>query len=202
LLDSAIVHSEIERHRGIASEIRSKVTRLLRGYEPPEFSLYNQDSVLVSLQNYRGKYVYLMFCTTQNYICFSQYKLLDELYKVHNKWLDIVIISVDDKLSDMRNFRQKSGYQWDFLHSANDPEVVRKYDVRIYPTCFLIDPEGKLVLSPAPAPASVYEYDPEEGTRNLERTLLRELTGKGVYQEYIQKGWITAPPSQNKFNQL
>ncbi|MDR1172214.1 MAG: peroxiredoxin family protein [Bacteroidales bacterium] len=187
LLDSAIVQTKIERHRELASEIREKVTKLLRGFEPPAFSLYNQDSVLVALQNYRGKYVYLMFCTTQNYVCLSQYELLEKLYRDHGKWLQIIIVSVDDRLSSMRNFRKKNGYQWDFLHFANDPDILKKYDVRIFPACYLINPEGKLVLSPAPAASD-----------NLERTLWLELNGKGLWQEYIQKGWIEAPKNTDK----
>ena len=182
LLDSAIVHSKIERHREIADEIRSKITKLLPGFEPPDFSLYNQDSTLVNLQHYRGKYLYLMFCTTQNYVCLVQYELLEPLYEAHHKWLQIAIVSVDERLSEMRDFRQKSGYQWDFLHIANDPDILKDYDIRIIPTCYLIDPDGKLVISPAPAPIE-----------NLERTLWQELNGKGLWQEYIRKGWIEAP---------
>jgi peroxiredoxin len=179
LLDSAIVQTKIERHRHLATDIRAKITRLLRGFEPPGFELFNQDSVLVSLQQYRGKYVYLMFCTTQNYVCLSQYELLEKLYRDHHKWLQIVVVSADERLSDMRGFCRKNDYRWDFLHFANTPDVLKNYDVRIFPTCYLIDPEGKLVLSPAPA-----------ANDQLERTLWLELNGKGLWQEYIRKGWI------------
>ena len=187
LLDSAIVHTNIERHRELAGEIRSKITKLLRGFEPPAFSLYNHDSTLVSLQHYKGKYVYLMFCTTQNYVCLKQYEFLEKLYKEHHKWLQIVVISADDRLSNMRHFREKTGYQWDFLHFANDPEILKNYDIRIFPTCFLIDPNGKLVLSPAPA-----------ADDNLERTLWYELNSKGLWHEYIRKGWIQNPKNTEK----
>jgi len=182
LLDSAIIHTKIERHRELASEIRSKITKLLPGFEPPDFLLYNQDSTLVSLQHYRGRYLYLMFCTTQNYVCLAQYELLEKLYEAHHKWLQIVVVSADEHLPDIRSFLQKSGYQWDFLHFANNPDILKDYDIRIIPTCYLIDPEGRLVISPAPAPIE-----------NLERTLWQELNGKGLWQEYIRKGWIEAP---------
>ncbi len=187
LLDSAIVQTKIERHKEIAGEIRSKITRLLRGFAPPDFQLYNQDSTLVSLQHYKGKYIYLMFCTTQNYVCFSQYELLEKLHETHGKWLQIVVVSADDRLSNMRNFRKKNGYQWDFLHYANDPDVLKRYDVRIFPTCYLIDPDGKLVMSPAPT-----------ANDNLERALFYELNGKKLWHEYIQKGWIEDPRRTEK----
>ena len=179
LLDSAMVHSKIEKHREIAGEIRSKVTKLLRGFEPPPFELYNQDSTLVSLRDYRGKYVYLTFCTTQNYVCLQQYRQLETLHKRHHQWLNIVVVSVDERLSEMRSFIQKSGYQWDFLHYANDPDILKKYDVRIFPTGYFINPEGKLVLSPAPT-----------AEEQLERSMWLELNPLGLWQEYISKGWI------------
>ena len=182
VLDSAIVHTKIERHREIADEIRAKMSKLMHGFEPSDFSLYNQDSILVHLQDYRGKYLYLMFCTTQNYACMSQYKMLEKLYQDHHQWLQIVVISADERLSDMRGFREKNGYEWDFLHFTNDPKVMKNYDVRIFPTCFLIDPEGKLVLSPAPAVND-----------QLETSLRIELNRRDLLQEYIQKGWIEAP---------
>ncbi|MDR1154998.1 MAG: TlpA family protein disulfide reductase [Bacteroidales bacterium] len=187
LLDSAIVQTKIERHKELAGEIRSKITGLLRGFEPPAFSLYSQDSTRVTMQHYRGKYIYLMFCTTQNYVCLSQYELLEKLYRDHGKWLQIVVVSVDDRLSSMRNFRNRNGYRWDFLHFANDPDILKKYDVRIFPTCYLIDPEGKLALSPAPA-----------ANEDLERSLWLELNSKGLWQEYIRKGWMEAPKSTDK----
>jgi len=151
----------------------------MRGYEPSDFSLYNQDSTLVHLKDYRGKYVYLMFCTTQNYVCLSQYEILKKLYQDHHKWLQIVVISADEHLSDMREFREKNGYEWDFLHYANDPEVMKNYDVRIFPTYFLIDPDGNLALSPAPAVND-----------QLVHSIMIELNRRGLLQEYIQKGWI------------
>ena len=181
VLDSAMVHSKIERHRELAGEMRVKMTKLMRDFEPFDFSLYNQDSTLVHLKDYRGKYVYLMFCTTHNYVCLSQYKLLEQIYLDHHKWLQIVVISADERLSDMRSFREKSGYEWDFLHFANDPDVMKNYDIRMFPTCFLIDPGGKLALSPAPAV-----------NEQLEQSLFIELNRRNLLQEYIQKGWITA----------
>jgi peroxiredoxin len=179
ILESLIDQTRIEEHKKIGNQLRSKITRLLRGFAPPDFSLYNQDSTLVSLDTYKGKYIYLMFCTTQNYACFNQYELLKELYKTHGKWLQIVVISADDHFENMRNFRQKNDYQWDFLYIGNQPDILKEYDVRIYPTYYLIGPDGKLVMSPAP-----------DASQNIEWVFYLELNNKGLWNEYIQKGWI------------
>jgi hypothetical protein len=36
-------------------------------------------------------------------------------------------------------------------------EILEDYDIRAYPSYFLIDPEGKLILSPAPGPDKGFE---------------------------------------------
>ena len=189
ILDSVMVYSKIERHKEIASEIRSKTTRLLRGFEPPDFSLYKHDSTLVSLKDYKGKFVYLLFCTTYNYVCLTKYKILEDLHRRHKGWLDIVVISMDDNFKNMIDFRQTSEYQWDFLHFGNQPDVVNHYDVRIFPTAFLIDTEGKIVLSPAPVPMPVFDPDPPP-TTNLERILRQELINRRLWHEYVSRGLI------------
>ena len=190
ILDSAIVHSKVQRHREIADEIRSKITRLLRGFEPPDFLLYKHDSTLVSLHDYREKYLYIMFCTTHNYVCFSQYEALKELHRRHHQWLNIVVISADEQFAHMLHFKEESGYLWDFLHFGNDPDVLRKYDVRMFPTSFFIDPQGRLVLSPAPEPVRFYEPEPTGEMSPLERALRDELTVRGLWQDYIRRGLI------------
>jgi peroxiredoxin len=178
LLDSLVTYTPVEVYRQMGVQIRGKITRLLRGYAPPAFSLYNQDGELVSPESYQGKYVYLMFCTTQNCTCLSQYELLKEIYRTHGKWLKIAVIAVDERFEDMREFRLKSGYLWDFLHYAHQPDVLEAYDIRTFPTYFLIDPQGKLLLSPAP------------DAGEIERRLYLELSAKGLWNEYMEKGWI------------
>ncbi len=182
ILDSLSLQTSIQKHKEMATQMRQKITKLLRGFAPPDFSLYNQDSVLVSLEHYRGKYIYLMFCTTQNYSCFGQYELLEELHKEHGKWLQIVVISADDKFDSMKEFRKKNNYAWDFLYYGNDPDVLEKYDVRMVPTYYLIAPDGTLVLSPAPAP-----------NEDIEHYLFTELQRKGLWSKYRQEGLIEEP---------
>jgi len=98
---------------------------------------------------------------------------------------------MDETFKNMRDFRNISGYRWDFLHFGNQYEVMSDYDVRIFPTAFLIDPEGKMVLSPAPVPMPVFNPTPQGGANHLERTLWQELNSKGLWQEYRRRGLIT-----------
>jgi peroxiredoxin len=158
ILDSLSTTTKIELHHKIASDIKEKVTKLMTGFAPPMFKLLDKDSVLVSLDDFKGKYVYLVFCTTQNYACIRDFEMLKKLQDKHADILKIVAISVDETLNNIRDFTAKyKQFNWTFLHYGNQPDVIKDYDIRAFPTYFLIDRDGKLVMSPAPGPAENFE---------------------------------------------
>jgi peroxiredoxin len=169
VLDSLGMTTKIEKHRIIAKDIRDKVTRLLPGFAPPSFKMLNQDSTWVSLSDFKGSYVYVMFCTTQNYACLKEYEMIKKLYEKHGKLLKIITISFDEKLADTKLFARKMNYNWTFLHFGNQPAILKDYDIRTFPTYFLIDRDGKLALSPAPSPAE-----------NFEVYFFQQLRAKGI----------------------
>jgi peroxiredoxin len=157
ILDSLINTTTVEKHRIIGKDIREKVTRLMVGYQPPPFKLLNQDSVWVSLNDFKGSYVYIFFCSTQNYACLKEFDQLKKLKEKHGDILKIITISFDDSLSDVRQFVAKSKYSWTFLHYGSQPEIIKEYDIRAFPTCYFLDKDGKLAMSPAPAPSEYFE---------------------------------------------
>lgn len=157
ILDSLYFTSKIPEHLVIAENIKEKVTHLLAGFVPAPFELYDSNGKLVKLDDFKGKYVYLNFCTSTSYTCLQEYSLLQKLYEKHKQQLEIVTICVDKDKQDMTNLIHTAGYDWTFLHYGNKPEVVKEFDVRAYPTYFLIGPDKKLILSPAPSPQENFE---------------------------------------------
>ncbi|MBN2485828.1 MAG: redoxin domain-containing protein [Bacteroidales bacterium] len=154
---------------GIARKIYLKVTRLLAGYQPPGFILFDKDSNMVSPDNFKGKYLYLNFCACFSYSCLNEFVMLQRLYEKHNQYLEIVTVIVDEDVEAMKDFVKRSGYSWVFLHFDRQPQVLRDYDIRALPTYFLIGPDGKLVMSPAASPAEEFEA-----------RLFKELKAKGM----------------------
>jgi peroxiredoxin len=152
IIDTIIGSGKIQEHRLIAQNIRANITRLLAGYEPPQFPLLNPDSITVNLSDLKGKYVYLCFCSCFSYACLKDFDMLQRMHTKHSKYLQIVLISVDPDLNELRGFVSKTDYKWMFLNYGKHPEILKAYDIRGYPTYFLIDKEGKLLLSPAPSP--------------------------------------------------
>lgn len=169
ILDSLIAKTHIPIHKEIGQQIRDKVTRLLPGYAPPAFKLYGQDGKLKSLDDFKGKYTYIMFCTTQNYACITEFEQLKKLYLKHKERLNVITILADDNFNESKKFITGKQLPWTFLHYGNQPQVLKEYDIRALPTYFLISPEGKMAISPAPSPAE-----------NFELVLFNEMRSKGL----------------------
>jgi len=157
LLDSLQVNTGIEIHRKMVREIMLEITRLLPGYAPPDFALYDQDSTLVHLSDFQGAYIYLMFCNSFSYYCVKEYEYLKILQQRLQGQVRILTILVDDSFQSMQELLRNNPYPWTFVHFSNQPQVIDDYDIQTYPSYFLIGPEGKLILSPAPSPVENFE---------------------------------------------
>jgi peroxiredoxin len=157
ILDSLMATTKIDIHRQIGSMIKQKITRLLPGYVPPAFELLDTDGKLVSLADFKGRYVYLNFCTCQSYTCLNEFNSLAGLYNRYKDKLTILTIATDPMEEVLRLFLVKNKYNWKFLLYDRQPEVLKEYDIRAYPTYFLIGPDGKLIYSPAPSPAEDFD---------------------------------------------
>ncbi len=157
MLDTIIKTVKSPRLIHVAKSVRFKVTRLLVGFEPPPFRLFDRDSNLVGLGNFKGKYVYLNFCSCFSYTCLNEFIMLNTLYEKHKDILEIVTVLIDNDKDVINSFLNRSKYPWVFLHYGNQSSIIREYDIRAFPTYYLIDRNGKLAISPAPSPAEEFE---------------------------------------------
>jgi len=83
--------------------------------------------------------------------------MLADLYKRHKDRLTILTIATDPMEEVLRQFLAKNQYDWKFLHYDNQPGILKEYDIRAFPTYFLIGPDGRLIYSPALSPAENFE---------------------------------------------
>ncbi len=148
VIDSVKQHGVNAENRIIAGNILNKITHLLVGYEAPDFKLYNQYRQKYTLKKIKGSFVYLNFVNPNSYTCLQQLEVLKTMYEKEYDKLKIVSVFVCDDIKTMRAFVKEHKYKWDFLHCPNN-DILKKYKVRVFPTYYMINPEGKLVMSPA-----------------------------------------------------
>ncbi|MCK4662511.1 MAG: TlpA family protein disulfide reductase [Bacteroidales bacterium] len=156
-LDSVLTLTTIPEHKLIAENIKQKVTKLRTGYPSPVFELFDKDSTLWKSGQFKGKYVYLNFCTDWSYTCKKDLETLKKLQQEHNNVLQVVTISADEDFNKLLDYFNEKKYNWKLLHFGNYPEILKEYKIKAYPIYYLIDPYGKLVMSPAPSPNENFE---------------------------------------------
>jgi len=144
-------------NKNIAQNIISRVTLLMAGYTPPDFTLYDTAGAAYHLADFRGKALYLIFCKVFSYASINAFEKLSTPYNVYNDAVEIVVVSVDEDILRLKEFCRNERYRWHFLHYGDNPDMLRTYNISILPTYFLLDKEGKLLLSPAPSPFSDIE---------------------------------------------
>ena len=110
-----------------------------------------------TLEDFKGKYTYLFFGTTEHYGCMMEYPFLQSYVEKHSEYLNVVNVMVSEDKNKLADFMKRNGYTWLVLPYVGDPEILDDYMVKAYPSAYLIDRDGKLLLSPATLPSEGFE---------------------------------------------
>lgn len=111
----------------------------------PDFNLKDQYGVVHSLENYKGKVIFLNFWATWCPPCKKEMPDVESIYKEYgeNK-KDVVILGVNsEKENEVKKFLKDKGYTFPTIIDENS-EVMRKYFIQAFPTSFVIDKEGNV----------------------------------------------------------
>jgi peroxiredoxin len=111
----------------------------------PDFTLPTTDGQQVSLQQYRGKVVFLNFWATWCIPCREEMPALERLHQTYQAQ-DLAILSIDLKESadQVKAFFQKHSLSFPALLDSNGA-VFRDYLVAGMPTTYLIGRDGTLL---------------------------------------------------------
>lgn len=139
------------RETGKGKEINQRikaVTLTAPGAMAPEFTMNDINGKPLKLTDLRGKYVLLDFwaswchpCRDENPNVKAQY----ELYK--DKGFTVLSVSLDNDKQRWVEAIQHDGMPWYHVcdYKAWNGDVTDLYGISAVPTCFLIDPDGKIV---------------------------------------------------------
>ena len=151
ILDSIKDFSSNKIHRKIASNIiKKQESKIIYQKEKKlGFSLISREGELVSLEDFKGKYVYLNFMRTDVPIAMESMDRMRNFYKSHKNDIEIVSIFTDS----VKEFAKldTSKYPWVLLHIGENKSLLETYNVITWPQFNLISPEGKAVWLPAPS---------------------------------------------------
>lgn len=149
-----------EENKAFVTEKYNKLMALAVGSPSPKFTDYkNYDGSTSSLDDFKGKYVYIDVWATWCGPCIREIPSLKKTEaKYHNKNIEFVSISIDkikdyEKWKNMINDKELKGIQL-FADSDWSSSFVKDYQIQGIPKFILIDPDGNIVKKSAPRPSN------------------------------------------------
>ncbi len=156
-LDSLYITTEYPIHQQIAQNIADNSLTMAKGTVALPFELPDSMGNMMSLADFRGKYLYLQFANTQSYSSAAEFDVLKRIYDRYKGLCLFVTILTDTDKAKAQKFIADKSLNWTFLFAEVNDKVLSDYKVKAFPTYYLIDPYGMLALSPAPSPAENFE---------------------------------------------
>jgi cytochrome c biogenesis protein CcmG/thiol:disulfide interchange protein DsbE len=110
----------------------------------PHLLLKDLAGNVTSMDDLKGKAVLMNFWATWCPPCRAEIPALIELQKRHQDRLQIIGVSEDDNVEDVRAFVKKMGMNYPIVMAT--PELIQAYGgVSALPTTFVVDPQGRVV---------------------------------------------------------
>lgn len=135
-----------------AKKLYENVNKTKEGKKSPDFNFENIEGKVVSLTDFKGKYVFIDVWATWCMPCMQQIPYIKKLEeKYHDKNIVFLGISVDkkDKYSlwkETINSKNMKGIQL-FADNSFQSKFIKSYSITSIPRFILINPEGKIVKS-------------------------------------------------------
>ncbi len=119
------------------------------GDRAPLFQLEDENSIIHSLSDYKGKVVLLDFWASWCGPCIKSLPSMQALYSKYNSHsnFEIVSVSVDVNTKNWRSALKQYGPTWTNLCTSKDSfsKICGDYNVMTVPKLYLIDQEGIIV---------------------------------------------------------
>ena len=129
------------------NKLYDKITNIKKGSIAPNFSSKTKDGELISLNDFKRKYVLLDFWASWCAPCIQKFPSMLEIYRNANKDnFEILGVSVDVNRKSWENSISKNNLTWINISNVKGwDEISDRYGVKAVPQNFLINPDGIII---------------------------------------------------------
>jgi peroxiredoxin len=113
----------------------------------PDFTLQDMSGKNISLKDFKGKNVLLIFTTTWCPYCKREVPEVNEMSNKYKGKLEILAIDMNESKTKVESFIKKYKVTYTTLLDT-EATVARNYGIRGVPTKILVGPDGKLFCYP------------------------------------------------------
>lgn len=129
-------------------ESERKMAELQSGkVDAPDFKFENVDGKMISLSDFRGKWVVIDFWGTWCPWCIKGFPALKEAYAEFKPKLEILGVACNDKYENWKNGLKKYDLPWVNVYNPEKGggKILEEYAVEGFPTKVIVSPDGKIV---------------------------------------------------------
>ena len=149
--------AKTRENKQIARYYLERLRKLGIGAEAPNFILSNVEGETVKLKDFRGKYVYLDFWATWCKPCIKSMQVMKQIHPKYQDNVEFISINIDERKKRFDKHMEVFSYPWTVLYAGSNESIIDAYDIVVIPLYYLIDPNGKLIQSPAFSPGGGIE---------------------------------------------
>ena len=110
----------------------------------PSFELKTLEGDTVTLEDYKGQYVFINFWATWCQYCDEEMPDLMAFQKAHKEEMTVLAINVKEKNDVVKKYMEENKLELKVLMDE-DGTLSKLYQVTAFPTTFLIDKAGKVI---------------------------------------------------------
>lgn len=157
ILSTISTTGNTRENKQIAKYYLERLRKLGIGAEAPNFRLFNVDGDAFQLKDFRGKYVYLDFWATWCKPCLKSMQVMKQLHPKYMDNVEFISVNIDERKKRFDKHMEAYSYPWTVLYAGSNEKIKNDYDIVVIPLYYLIDPNGKLIQSPAFSPGGGIE---------------------------------------------
>ena len=147
-LETSIVYPLLKAHYNALIDIEATKIRqqeMEKGNViAPDFTLKDTNGNNISLSDFKGKWVILDFWGSWCGWCIKGFPGLKEAYEKYGNEMVIIGIDCNDTKKDWLDALEKYRLPWINLYNPQDSNVLKDYEIQVFPTKIIINPEGKI----------------------------------------------------------
>ncbi|MDR0349880.1 MAG: AhpC/TSA family protein [Tannerella sp.] len=126
-----------------------KAKRTMVGAKVPAFHVKNIHDTSYTDESYKNRYYIIAFTALWCEMCHTEELLLDEVSSMYPEdSLGLLLVSLDEEVEDIHELIRNDSIKWNIVidSSGQAIEMLDLFNVNVLPKCFLISPEGIIVL--------------------------------------------------------
>ena len=137
------------RHKEIAQNYILRLLHLAPGTPAPEFELPVSSGKTYSPSDFKGQVTVLDFMKTDCRVCLAHLDFLKDLSSRMGSKLKIVMLVYGEYPEKITMLLKQQGLDWPVLYVGKRVDVLDAYDVKIFPTYIILNPDATIGLAPA-----------------------------------------------------